>query len=290
MGSTVLGALAAIAASALFSIGLVLQATEARKVDSRYSLHLSLIAQLMSRWRWVVGTLVTLAGFPLHVLALLLAPLTVVQPALATGLLLLLAIGVSTPGENVRRRDVVGVTAIVGGVVALTLGAPDRASLETQAAPVLVALAALAAVTLLPYALTRLRPAGGPSLATMATFAAGAAYAFSGITTKLLADGLAGDELAAALGWLVATAVVGGLGFLGQLTALQRRSATQVGPVIYVVPVLAPVLLAPFLTGEQWGATPLGGGLLVAGLLGVCAGTAFVSASPSVSRVTEGRV
>ncbi len=286
MESTALGAFAALAASALFSTGLVLQASEAREVDSRFSLHLSLIAQLMSRPRWVLGTAVTLLGFPLHVVALLLAPLTVVQPALAAGLLVLLATGARTSGENVRPRDVVGVLAIVAGVAAMTLSAPDRAALETQTGALVAALAVLAAVTLVPYALTRLRPERGPSLAAMATFAAGAAYAFSGITTKLVSDDLADDELAAGLGWLAATAVVGGLGFLGQLTALQRRSATQVGPVIYVVPLLVPVLLA--LTGEEWGATPLGGGVLAVSLLVVCVGAALVSASPSVGRVTEG--
>jgi len=126
-----------------------------------------------------------------------------------------------------------------------------------------------------------MRAATDPSLATLATFAAAAAYAFSGITTKLVADRI-GDDWLEALGWIAVTAVVGGLGFLGQLTALQRRSATQVGPVIYVVPVIVPVLLAPFVTGEDWGSTPLGGGALVAFLLLVCGGTALVSASSTV--------
>ncbi|MDQ3587522.1 MAG: hypothetical protein M3433_08070 [Actinomycetota bacterium] len=288
MQSTALGAFAAFAASALFSAGLVLQATETRRVDSRYSLHLSLIVELLARPRWVQGTVLTFLGFPLHVVALLLAPLTVVQPALAAGLLILLAVGVRTPGENVRSRDVVGVVAIVGGVAAMTLSAPGRAAIETQTAPLIVALALLAAVTLVPYSLMRMRGECAPSLTTAATFGAGTAYAFSGITTKLVSDDVADDRLVAALGWLAVTAVVSGLGFLGQLTALQHRSATQVGPVIYVIPVLVPVLLAPFLTGEEWGETPLGGGALVASLLVVCLGTALVSSSSSVGRVTEG--
>jgi drug/metabolite transporter (DMT)-like permease len=288
MESTALGALAALAASVLFSVGLVLQASETQKVDARFSLHLSLIGQLASRPRWMLGTVVTVLGFPLHVTALLLAPLTVVQPALAAGLLVLLAIGARTPGENLRARDILGMVAIVAGVAAIALSAPDRAGLETQAGPLVAALAVLAAVTLMPYALTRLQPERGSSLAVLATFAAGAAYAFSGISTKLVSDGLADDEPVVARGWLATTAVVGGLGFLAQLTALQRRSATQVGPVIYVVPVLVPVLLAPFLTGEDWAATPLGGGVLVVSLLVVCVGAALVSASSSVGRASGG--
>ncbi|MDQ3721370.1 MAG: hypothetical protein M3350_11420 [Actinomycetota bacterium] len=288
MESTALGALAGLAASALFSAGLVLQATETRRVDSRYALHLSLIRQLLSRRRWVQGTVVTFLGYPFHVLALLLAPLTVVQPALAAGLLILLFVGARTGGEKVGPREVAGVVAILAGVTAMTLSAPARAAVETQTVPLLAALAVLAAVTLVPYALERLRGECTPGLTTMATFAAGAAYAFSGITTKLVSDDLADDRLVPALGWLAATGVIGGLGFLGQITALQRRSATRVGPVIYVIPVLVPVLVAPFVTGEEWGQTPLGGAVLIASLLVVCVGTALVSGSSSVSRASEG--
>ena len=287
MESTALGALAALVASALFSAGLVLQATETRGVDSRYALHLSLIRQLLSRRRWVQGTAVTFLGYPFHVLALLLAPLTVVQPALAVGLLVLLFAGARTGGENVGPREVAGVVAILAGVTAMTLSAPARAAVETQTGPLLAALTVLAAVTLVPYALERLRGGCTPGLTTMATFAAGTAYAFSGITTKLVSDDIADDRLAAAVGWLAATAVIGGLGFLGQVTALQRRSATKVGPVIYVIPVLVPVIVAPFVTGEEWGETPLGGVVLIASLIVVCVGTALVSGSSSVGRASE---
>jgi len=288
METTALGALAALFASGLFSAGLVLQATESRQVDSRFSLHLALIRRLIARPRWVEGTLLTFAGYPFHLLALLLAPLTVVQPALAAGLLLLLIIGARTPGENVRRRDWIGVGAIVIGIAVMTLSAPERAEVETRTWEMLVALAALALLTLVPYVAERLRGECTPGLTTMATFAAGAAYAFSGITSKLVSDDLADERIASALGWLVATALIGGLGFLSQVTALQRRPATQVGPVIYVVPVLVPVLLAPFLTGEDWGSTPLGGAVLVVSLLVVSLGAGLVSSSSHVGRVTEG--
>ncbi|MGI8931172.1 MAG: hypothetical protein ACR2FK_02160 [Sphingomicrobium sp.] len=284
MESTVLGAVAALAATALFSAGLVLQAIETRQVDPHHSLHLSLIARLIARPRWLLGTSLMILGYPLHVSALLLAPLTVVQPALSAGLLLLLVVGVRTPGENVGRQEVVGVVAIIAGVAGMTFAAPERAPLEAGTGALATALVALAAVTLVPYALARVRDETDPSVAKLATFAAGAAYAFSAITTKLLADGLGDDNWLAALGWLAATSAVAGLGFLAQLTALQRRSATQVGPVVYVVPVLVPVLLAPFVTGEDWGTTPFGGGALIVLLLAVCAGTALVSASSTVHR------
>src|SRR4051812_31253252 len=83
MTSTWLGALAAATASSLFSVGLVLQASEARNIPESYALRPSLITQLARRPPWVLGGAVILIGFGFHVTALAIAPLTVVQPALA---------------------------------------------------------------------------------------------------------------------------------------------------------------------------------------------------------------
>jgi drug/metabolite transporter (DMT)-like permease len=287
---TLLGALAALVASGLFSAGLVLQATESREIDSKYSLHLALIRRLLTRPRWVEGTLLIFAGYPFHVLALLLAPLSIVQPALAAGLLLLLVMGVRTAGETVRRRDWVGIGAIVIGIAVMAISAPERAEVEARTSELLIALAVMASVTLVPYVVERVRGECTPGLTTMATFAAGTAYAFSGITSKLVSDDLADDRIASAFGWLVATAVIAGLGFLSQVTALQRRSATQVGPVVYVIPVLIPVLLAPFITGEDWGETPLSGLVLVVSLLVVSVGAGLVSSSTHVGRMESPKV
>src|SRR3954470_13616673 len=120
MTSVELGALTAVTASSLFSVGLVLQAGEARTVPVRYALRLSLITQLARRPRWVFGGVVILIGFGFHVTALALAPLTVVQPALAAGLLVLLAVGLRDPRERAGPRELSGLAGIIVGLVALT--------------------------------------------------------------------------------------------------------------------------------------------------------------------------
>ena len=48
------------------------------------------------------------------------------------------------------------------------------------------------------------------------------------------------------------------------MSALQRRPATHVAPVMFAVQVLVPVILAPLIFGETWATTPLGGVALVA--------------------------
>ena len=50
-------------------------------------------------------------------------------------------------------------------------------------------------------------------------------------------------------------------------------------PVVLVMQMTIPVLLAPLLVGEDWGATPLGGAVIGAAFLLVAAGTWMLSGS-----------
>jgi drug/metabolite transporter (DMT)-like permease len=283
MGDLALGAVAAVTASALFSAGLVLQSLEARTVPTSHSLRLSLIGRLLGRRRWVVGGLLMVIGFGFHVGALLLAPLTVVQPALAAGLVVLLAVGARS-GVPIRSRELLAVAAITVGVVGLTLSGPERTTVSAGSLALALGLGALAAVALLPHALAVLDRRHRQAGSLVATIGAGAAYSLTGLTTKLISDRMdAGDWAGAAL-WLALTVAGAGLALVDQTTALQRRGATQVGVIIYVMPVVVPVLLAPLLLDESWGSSAAPLALSVAA---VCAGAASLAGSQHVSTLEE---
>src|SRR6201989_1208021 len=100
-----LGIICAIGASALYNTSVALQALEAREVGHEHALRVSLIGRVVRNRRWLVGTLIGFLGWPLEIVALLLAPLTVVQPCLASGLVLLLWLGVTRLGERPGRRE-----------------------------------------------------------------------------------------------------------------------------------------------------------------------------------------
>src|ERR1700736_1685767 len=93
MVDLVLGIAAAVGASTLYSLGIALQAMDAKEAPREEHLRLALAWSLVRRARWLLGTGLSILGFPLQVLALLLAPLVVVQPALAAGLLVLMGLG-----------------------------------------------------------------------------------------------------------------------------------------------------------------------------------------------------
>jgi hypothetical protein len=73
---------------------------------------LALLRRLLARPCWSAATALAGAGWPLQIAALALAPRTVVQPALALGLALLLVLGPRLLGEPAVLAIVLGVVAV----------------------------------------------------------------------------------------------------------------------------------------------------------------------------------
>ncbi len=278
-----LGILAAVGASLLYNTSIALQALEAREVPGEHSLRPSLIGRLVRNRRWLGATGLGLLGWPLEIGALLLAPLTVVQPCLASGLILLLWLGATKLGEAPGRREAVAVTAIIVGLAGVAWAAPDRSTDHAGAGVLALALGLVAIPIAAPYALRGRAIAVG----LLPVISAGFGYAWTGIASKLLTDELAAGALLVAIAWLATAAVSEGLALLSEMSALQRRPATHVAPVMFAVQVLVPVLLAPLIFGESWGSTPLGGVALVAFMAISVAGTMLLAGSRAVGAVIE---
>src|SRR4051812_7438718 len=153
------GVLIALLAAACYETGYVLQAGEAREAPARDALRASLLARLFARPRWLVGTVLGLAGAALQAVALGLAPVTVVQPVLALGLVGLLALAHRVLGERVGRREIAGAALIIGGVIAVALSALDRSSQVTSRGALAAVLVVLAAFAAVPYVRRRSVPA-----------------------------------------------------------------------------------------------------------------------------------
>src|SRR6201995_2725621 len=148
-----LGIIAAIGASALYNTSVALQALEAREVGQEHALRASLIGRLVRNPRWLIATLIGLLGWPLEIAALLMAPLTVVQPCLASGLVLLLWLGGTRLGERPGRREYGAVAAIVVGVAGIAWAAPERTTGNAGTGPIAIALALVAIPIAAPYAM-----------------------------------------------------------------------------------------------------------------------------------------
>jgi hypothetical protein len=277
MVDLVLGIGAAIGASVFYSLGIALQAMDAKQAPREEHLRLALVWGLIKRGRWMLGTGLSILGWPLQVIALLLAPLVVVQPALAAGLLVLVFMGQRMLGEHAGIHEHIAMAAIVIGVIGAGLCAPPRSTGHTsERLTILIVLFVLAAASLLPYLLRALRR----SPASVTIVCAGLAFGWSGVATKLASDDLAHGYFAVAIAWGLATAAASAVGVLSESSSLQARPAIQVAPVVFVTQTIVPVALAPVLFGERFSDTPLGGVPLALALLLLVAGAAALVRSP----------
>lgn len=248
MPALLIGIVAAVGASALYAIGITLQASEARVAPESHALRLSLFVRLVKRPRWVVGTALGLTGWALQALALAHAPLTLVQPLLGSSLVFLLALSVWHLGEHVSRGDALAVLAIAVGTPLLAVTAPHHHSAHAGGALLWLTLGGLGLAALSPLALRG--PARAASL--LVPIGAGLAYSWDGLATKFASDDYLRHAWIALAFWFVAMNVASGLGTLSEMSALQRRPVAQVAPLVFALTTFVPVALAPVIAREWW--------------------------------------
>ena len=103
----------------------------------------------------------------------------------------------------------------------------------------------------------------------------GLCFASSGMSTALAAAALHRGDTDAVVGWILVTAVGGGVGLIAEMSALQHASASRVAPAELAVQIVLPIVLSPVI-----GAGPIGKGP-VGVLITLCA-AAVVTASAVV--------
>ena len=285
MLSLLIGVLAAAASSTLYSLGIGVQAIEARVTSPEHTLRLSLLTQLLRRGRWVAGTAMTALGWPLQIVALLFAPLEVVQPALAIGLLVLLALGERLLGERPGRRELTATLAIVAGVGGVAALAPARTTEHVHGVALFAVLTGLGALALAPFIAQVLRR----PIANLAMVGAGLAFAWGALATKLVADAASGGHWFTALTWGAAALLASTVGLTAEMSALQKRPAILVAPVVFVAQTFVPIMLAPLVFHESFLNTPGSGLPLLLCLLVLLAGATVLARSPALLGISQRR-
>lgn len=273
-------------ASVLFNVGVALQALEAKATPAEEGLHVSLLVRLLHRRRWLLGLLLGALGVGFEVVAFANAPFVVVEPLLATGLLVLLAIGIRKLGERPGPWVVAGVVAIIAGTALIAWGAPEHSEQHRGPVTVVVVMAALVAVSLTPFALRggRFDTAMGANLGSACGFAA------TNIATKLMADDIGGSHLVEAVAWAGVAGFAGITATISGMTALQRRPATTLVPISTAVQTFLPIAVEPLFLTENWREAELDGMVLVAGLVVMVIGTVLVARMRAVSALSAAQV
>jgi drug/metabolite transporter (DMT)-like permease len=276
-----LGFVAALVASVALNIGVVLQTLDARESPAEEALRVLLLARLVRRARWIAGSLLIIIGFGLQVLALVWAPFVVVQPMLASGLLLVIFLGVRILGETVGVREIAAALGITGGIALLAWGTPAGAETVRSQSAAISVVAALSVAALAPFALR-----GRLDSATFIVVASGLAFSACNIIAKLISVSLSDDLWLPALIWLVTILAITIIGLISQMTALQRLPATVVVPVTFGVQTFLPIVLEPLYLHERWETSALSGVPLIAGLLLVLTGSVALARTRAVGILT----
>ena len=279
-----LGLASALVASALFNVGLALQALEARAAPKSLSLRFSLLVRLLRRPRWLIGWALGIIGIGPQVLALATAPFVVVQPSLAVGLLLLLWIGSRTLGERVGPHEWIGVVSIIVGVALVAAGAPAHTETHRSILACAAVVAGLSIPGLVPFVARGTRF----DSALLVMVASGTGFAATNVATKLMSDDIGSRDFAGALAWAAVGLGMGVAATLTGMTAFQRRPATIVVPLTTAVQTFLPILLEPLFLREKWASAPLAGAPILAGLVVAVIGTTLLTRTRAVSELASG--
>jgi drug/metabolite transporter (DMT)-like permease len=270
---------AALTASVLFNVGIVLQAIDARVAPPALALRLGLLWRLLRRRVWVLGWVLGIVGIWPQVIAYAHAPFVVVQPALAAGLLLMLALGVRVLDERVAAKDVLGVAAIIGGVVLVAWGAPAHNETHRGGLAVVAVVAALSLAGVAPFLVRGTRLDRG----MLVVVACGCGFAATNVATKLVGDDFNAGHYWNVLAWSAVGLANGLSATLTNMTAFQRKTATIVVPISTAVQTFLPIVVEPLFLDEHLGSAALDGGPLIAGLVLACAGSVLVAGSAAVT-------
>ena len=188
----------------------------------------SAVGLFRSRW-FAVGWLVAIVAWGLHVGALWLAPLSIVQAVLSGGLVFLAVLAERFFGFELGRRQWLGITITAAGlvVIGLTSGGADDPERASLAALIAIEGAIFVIVGALVRISTRRHlPQRGEGLLLGA--AAGALWGVSDVALKYLTQEPPGPVLGLVSPWVLVALVAGVIAFYASARSLQIGNGVEV--------------------------------------------------------------
>ena len=248
------GLVAAIAATMLYNLAVVVQKTQAEQVDAG---GIAILAALWRRPVWLLGIAIQTLGFGLHSFALTQASVAVVQPVIASGIAFIVIFAALVLGERPAAREIVGMTMAVLGatVLAIGVGEPPTMREVPQRELALSVTAAGALIGGLLRAASADRVVSTGLRAVMIGCAAGVGQGMSDAMNRL-----AGAWLSPSHGWappreigLVAVFLLVAFGVQGLVcaqTGFRQFRANTVVPCMSTMQLLIPMMVATILYGQ----------------------------------------
>src|SRR5258707_3441473 len=119
-----LAVVVALLATTAYHLGLIVEKralAELPAIDARHAVRL--LKVLLTAPSWLAGFVLMLCGFALQVIALTLAPVSIVQPVLGSGVVILLVLSRIVLRETLKRLELACVLAMTVAIIAIALSA-----------------------------------------------------------------------------------------------------------------------------------------------------------------------
>jgi drug/metabolite transporter (DMT)-like permease len=230
----IVGLALAVACAVATSIGFLLRhrgAVLAPPVEVRHPLR-SAAGLFRSRW-FAIGWAVAVGAWVLHVAALALAPLSIVQAVLSGGLVFLAVFAERYFGFRLGRRQWAGVIVTATGlaIIGVTSGSGADEPPEYAVAALIAIECGVLVVAVAIAAVHRRVPVAAQGL--LLGVAAGALFGVSDIAIKFLADDTASGVLELLSPWTVAALIASVVAFYASARGL------QIGPGVEVIALIS---------------------------------------------------
>ena len=247
-GSPLAGLLLAILAAVLFAVGAVLQHEAAER--SRTPTGLSL-RMMIKRRRWMLGQAATMLGTGSQVAALAVAPVAVVQPMLAVGLVVALGLRAIRTKQAPLKLELFGAALTTGGLAVFLLAARPEAGRDVPPPSSLAVIAAVIISILLVAGATLLGHGAHGALAcgSAAGIAAGIGAVLISVGVRSLQEGGWVHALAGVAVW--GAIIVAVVAVLGGQQAYSRGALAWSLPALILLDPLAAIPAARRLRGAH---------------------------------------
>ena len=247
-GSPLLGLLFAVLAAVLFAVGAVLQHEAAERSKTPRGLSLRM---MVKRKRWMFGQAATLCGTGTQVAALAVAPVAVVQPMLAVGLVVALGLRAIRTRQAPLRLELFGAALTTGGLAVFLVAAQPAKGIHTAPPSSIEVIAAVIVSVILVAGATLLGHGANGALAcgTAAGVAAGIGAVLISVGVRSLQEGGWVHAFAGVAVW--GAVVVAVVAIIGGQQAYARGALAWSLPALILMDPLAAIPAAKWLLGER---------------------------------------
>jgi drug/metabolite transporter (DMT)-like permease len=278
----VVAVIAALTSAFCFALGAALQHREALDVPSAHVADVRLLWKLCQRPWWLAGTVADLCSMSLHVFALSLGTLALVQPLGVTGLVFAIPLAAMIRRQRIRRLDILAALAVVAGLITLLKALPSNPT--TIVPGVWSVIWTLVGVVVLVSALTLgAHFAPGRPRALLLAAAAGTAFGLTAVLVRtLLISVRQPGSTPVVIAVSVAIALLGPYGYLllqgayraGHFAA-SIAATTVLNPLVAVL--AGGLLLRERLPGGVTALVVIGAAVLL-----ICVGVGLLVGSPAI--------